>query len=295
MNGCATLVAADGTFLGVVSSAQHDLNSICNPHGQYGSRHGFYSVRNPHCFYGGRHGIYSPYNPYCVDAPAIVYQGRVVLRVLARNPYHASSYSVPLIDPDFLFGVLLSVGSYARPAATTTQFSGGFSPDEIPDELMEPNEYSYADTQPYFTTGMPSYGQPIQTQLDYSATWFDQGNELSDAQRYEEAIAAYNQAVQIKPQFPEAWYNRGNALSNLQRYEEAITAYNQAVQIKPQFSEAWYNKGNALLNLQRYQEALISYGQAIQIKPNDYEAWNKRGNALLGLNGTKKQSLPLIE
>jgi hypothetical protein len=54
INGCATLVASDGTFLGVVSSNQFDLNSICNPNGQYGSPHAFNSVRNQHSMYGGK-------------------------------------------------------------------------------------------------------------------------------------------------------------------------------------------------------------------------------------------------
>ena len=36
INGSAALMAADGTYLGLVSSNQYDRNSICNPHGKHG-------------------------------------------------------------------------------------------------------------------------------------------------------------------------------------------------------------------------------------------------------------------
>jgi hypothetical protein len=204
INGYATLVAtSDGTFLGVVSSHQNDLNSICNPHGQYGSPHAFNSVRNKHGMYGGAHGLYSPYNPHCIQPPVIAYNGSVVL-VVTRN-IHLNSFAygiqllcgIPIVDPDFLFAVYGCLGS----AGTTTSFQGGYTP---------------VSSQPYVTPGMPSYGQ-LQVQINNSEALFLQGNELLNSQRYEEAIYAYNQAVQIQPNFPDAWNNGGLALASLQR------------------------------------------------------------------------------
>jgi Flp pilus assembly protein TadD len=279
INGYATLVDSDGTFLGVVSSNQYDLNSICNPHGQYGSPHALYSVRNQHGMYGGSHGIYSPYNPHCIQPPAIVYNGSVVL-VVTRNT-HLTSFAygtqllcgVPIVDPDFLFAVYGCLGT----TTATTQFQGGFQP---------------VNPQPYPSTGISSYSQ-AQVQSNNSEYWFLQGNELSNSQRYEEAIAAYNRAVQIQPNFPDAWNNGGLALANLQRYEEAIAAYNQAIQTQPNYHLAWENRGDVLFKLQRYEEAMASYEQAIQLKSDLAHVWFMHGAVLLDLQ-RYQESIALV-
>src|SRR6478672_477808 len=272
INGYATLLASDGTFLGVVSSNQYDLNSISNPHGQYGSPHGLYSVRNQYSMYGGSYGIYSPYNSNCLQPPVIVYNGKVVL-IVTRNTnlsgigVSSSAYGwiqgVPLVDPDFLFSVYGCLGS----TSATTQFQGGFIP---------------VSPQPYPITGIPSYSQ-AQGPINNAEALFLQGNELINSHRYEEAISAYNQAVQIQPNFPDAWNNGGLALTSLQRYQEAITSFERAIQIQPDFAEAWYLRGNGLLNLRSYEEAITSYDRVIQNKPDFVEAWYNRGIALLNL------------
>lgn len=270
INGSAALMAADGTYLGLVSSNRNDSNSICNPNGQYGSSWSQYSVRNEFGQYGGQFGIYSPYNSFCLNPPAIIYQNRVVLRV-TKNKFYLSPEGVLPVEPDFLFGVLLSASSYAQPAAYTAPYSGGFAPP--------------ATLHSSFTVGAHSYGQ---AQSNNPEVWYNQGNKLLNSQKYEEAIAAYKQAIQIKPDLIEAWNNGGLALANLQRYEEAIAAYDKVIQINPNFAMAWDNKGLALAQLKRYEEALIAYDQAIQAKGewgsgNSANAWFHRGNALLEL------------
>jgi Flp pilus assembly protein TadD len=269
INGYATLVASDGTFLGVVSSNQSDLNSICHPHGQYGSLYGFNSVRNQHSMYGGSHGIYSPYNPHCIQPPVIIYNGRVVLIVTRNTNLSAigvpsSAYGwiqgVPLVDPDFLFAVYGCVGA----PTPTTHLQGGYTP---------------VSSQPYFTPGIPSYGQP-QVPIDNSEAWYLQGNELLNSQQYEEAITSYDRATQSKPDLVEAWYNRGVALINLQRNEDAFVSFDRAIQLKSDFSDAWFNRGLALFNLKRYEESVTSFDRVIPLKPDIAELWLFRGAAL---------------
>ena len=269
INGYATLVASDGTFLGVVSSNQCDINSICHPHAQYGSPYGFKSVRNQHTMYGGSHGISSPYNPHCIQPPVIVYNGRVVL-IVTRNTnlsfigVSSSAYGwiqgVPLVDPDFLFAVYGCLGT----TTATTQFQGGHTP---------------ISSQPYFTPGMPSYGQ-TQVQIDNPEAWFLQGNELLNSQRYEEAITSYDRAIQTKSDLVEVWYNRGVALMNLQRNEDALLSFDRAIQLKSDFSDAWLNRGLALFHLKRYEESVASFDRVIQLKPDIAEVWLFRGSAL---------------
>ena len=112
INGLAQLWAADGQFLGVLSSNQYDPNSICNPNGIYGSSWSATSIRAEYSMYGAEYGVYSPYNLYSVEPPAIVFQNQIVLMV-TRNRY-AVTNGVQTVDPDLLF-IAYSSNNYAAP------------------------------------------------------------------------------------------------------------------------------------------------------------------------------------
>lgn len=111
IDGLGQLWAADGQFLGILSSNQYDQNSICNPNGIYGSSHSATSIRAEYSMYGGEYGVYSPYNSYCVQPPAIFSQNQIVLMV-TRNRY-AVTNGVQIVDPDIL---LIAYSSNAHSA-----------------------------------------------------------------------------------------------------------------------------------------------------------------------------------
>ena len=87
-----SVVGADGTYLGVLSSNPYDPNSTSNPYGKYGSPYSPTSVNNPYSKYGSPYSPDSATNPYAVNAPKIVnpYAGR-----LSANPYAPDSTSNP--------------------------------------------------------------------------------------------------------------------------------------------------------------------------------------------------------
>ncbi|TAF07969.1 MAG: hypothetical protein EAZ77_08040 [Nostocales cyanobacterium] len=109
INGMAQLWSADNVCLGLLSSNQHDPNSINNLHGIYGGYQGIYSIRNSVGMYGGVCGIHSPYNISCLNPPFVLYQGQPVL-VVTRNAYFQTN-GIPVIDPDFLLGVYAQLAS----------------------------------------------------------------------------------------------------------------------------------------------------------------------------------------
>ncbi len=117
INGLAQLWAANGQFLGLLSSNQYDPNSICNPNGMYGSSWSATSIRTEYSMYGAEYGVYSAYNPYCVQPPAIVFQNQIVL-VVTRNQY-AVTNGVQSVDPDLLF-IAYSSNNYAAPNPLNT-------------------------------------------------------------------------------------------------------------------------------------------------------------------------------
>lgn len=117
INGQGQLWAANGQFLGVLSSNQYDPNSICNPKGIYGSSWSATSIQAEFSMYGSEYGVYSPYNLYSVQPPVIVFQNQIVL-VVTRNPY-AVTNGVQSIDPDLLF-IAYSSNTHATPKPLNT-------------------------------------------------------------------------------------------------------------------------------------------------------------------------------
>lgn len=103
VDSIAQLWAADGQFLGVLSSNQYDLNSVANPSGFYGGSCGVYSIQNPSGMYGGACGFYSPYNISCMNPPVVLYQNQAVL-VVTRSLY-AQTSGLPVVDPDLLLSI----------------------------------------------------------------------------------------------------------------------------------------------------------------------------------------------
>jgi tetratricopeptide (TPR) repeat protein len=93
--------------------------------------------------------------------------------------------------------------------------------------------------------------------------FLEEGNNLLNAGRYEEAIASYDYAIAIKPYLYKAWHNRGISLAILGRYEEAIVSYDRAIAIQPDKFEVWHSRWISLANSGRYKEMIDSYERAI--------------------------------
>ena len=99
IDGRATLVASDGTYLGIVSSSRVAPESICNNVGIYGSNVGPKSVRNKVGLYGSTVSPQSAYNSVTPTPPAIIYNG-AVFGYLTKNTVKPGR-----VDPDVLFAV----------------------------------------------------------------------------------------------------------------------------------------------------------------------------------------------
>ncbi|MDH7601220.1 MAG: hypothetical protein QHI38_03630 [Armatimonadota bacterium] len=62
--------AADGTYLGKLSTNRYDPESISNPYGRYGNPYGN-TITNPHSKYGSPYSPLSWRNPYATNPPRI--------------------------------------------------------------------------------------------------------------------------------------------------------------------------------------------------------------------------------
>lgn len=104
LDGRMIIVAADGTYLGILTGDVSHTESVCNPQGNYGSLHSTTSTQNPHSLYGGSHGIYSPYNPHCIQPPHLIVNQQAV-GVLSSNPNLSGQQSRH--DLNMILGILL--------------------------------------------------------------------------------------------------------------------------------------------------------------------------------------------
>ncbi|WP_448572529.1 tetratricopeptide repeat protein, partial [Trichothermofontia sp.] len=117
---------------------------------------------------------------------------------------------------------------------------------------------------------------------DEATRWANQGNQLLDGGRYEEAIACYDKALAIKPDYV-VWDGRGTAFWYLQRYEEALASYDRALELSPNSHYVWENRGISLKSLGRYEEEINSYDRALAINSGNPRIWHSRGIALHSL------------
>lgn len=88
------LLAADGQYIGKLTTNQYDIESICNQYGIYGSRYSATSIWNMYSQYGSRYAAYSAYNQYTATPPTIYLRG-MQYGFLTKNIYKYKN-----IDPD---------------------------------------------------------------------------------------------------------------------------------------------------------------------------------------------------
>jgi len=73
-----------------------------------------------------------------------------------------------------------------------------------------------------------------------TADWhFNQGNNLAENSRYDEAIEEYNEAIRLNPEYAEAYNNRGLAYKEQGKKAEAIADFEKFITLttNPQWIE----------------------------------------------------------
>lgn len=104
LDGQMIITAADGQYLGILSSDLQHPESVLNFNCSYGCPYGMTSTQNPNSVYGGANGIYSPYNPNSIQPPQLLINGQAVI-VATMNQNLQSQ--LPKVDLSLLLGVLL--------------------------------------------------------------------------------------------------------------------------------------------------------------------------------------------
>lgn len=108
--------------------------------------------------------------------------------------------------------------------------------------------------------------------------FYYQGEDLFNAENYEQAIRYFDHVILINPTHWLAWIYKGKALTKLGRYEEAVVATKKAVKLgepngddkyrRDIYAEVWNDLGHEYFQLERYEEALEAFNEAIELDPD---------------------------
>ena len=99
------------------------------------------------------------------------------------------------------------------------------------------------------------------------------GNELYNQEKYDEALNSYQDALLEDPQNEISHFNEGDALYKLEKYDKAIEAYQKIFGSQELNLEAqtYFNIGNSYFKQNKLQESIESYIKALDIDPTDQD------------------------
>lgn len=111
----------------------------------------------------------------------------------------------------------------------------------------------------------------------------DNGQQLIQNGKYEEALEQFNMAIILDPASKTAFIQRAFTYSVLKDYESAISDYSHVLQLNPALISAYLSRGSAYNKLERFEEALQDFNKVIELDPNNSEAYNNRGWSKKGM------------
>lgn len=109
--------------------------------------------------------------------------------------------------------------------------------------------------------------------------WLTEGNTLSKARHYREAIACFDKAIALDTAYGFAYFNRGNAYRDIKEYSRALLDFDRYIQLTTNDADAYNNRGLTYYDLKEYRRAIADYDRAIAVEPNHLYAHFNRGNA----------------
>lgn len=110
--------------------------------------------------------------------------------------------------------------------------------------------------------------------------WKTYANVMAELNPGEDALNALRQAIELDPRDALLHNWQGVVLKQLGRHEEAAAAYRRAIEVDPNYAKAYNNLGNLLRVHGRASEAEASFRQALALQPNLAAIHSNLGNVL---------------
>ena len=93
----------------------------------------------------------------------------------------------------------------------------------------------------------------------------EQGNELYEQGRLNEAIDEYTEAIEVEPTWADPYFCRGTTYCHLGQTERGIEDLSEAIRLDPELAEAYCNRGFAYAEQGRKAEAIADFEKFISL------------------------------
>lgn len=100
-----------------------------------------------------------------------------------------------------------------------------------------------------------------------ASRFYNLGNALRKAGRFDEAVEQYRLAINTYPYDADFFHNLGLALKKKGDFGGAEKAYRQALSLSGQDWDSWYNLGSVLYELKRFKDARAAFLTASSFNP----------------------------
>ena len=107
--------------------------------------------------------------------------------------------------------------------------------------------------------------------------WFIEGNRLSSAGKFEEAVRAYQKSIDQNAMAPVAYYNLGIAYKNLRQLDKATVVLEKAVDLAPSNLDIRLTLGNVYNMQERWKDAIGQLNIVVHRQRNDAQAHGNLG------------------
>ena len=96
-----------------------------------------------------------------------------------------------------------------------------------------------------------------------AARYIEQGDELCEQGRFDEAIDEYTKAIRLDPGWEDPYWLRGLAYCELGQYERGIEDFNEAIRLCPEYGDTYYSRGVAYEEQGKKAEAIADFEKFI--------------------------------
>lgn len=181
--------------------------------------------------------------------------------------------------PKRICGVWI-VGLQRGNIITHLEFTEGvdeiFAVGLLPHAVTEIGGFDHPLSHSNYLVAETDLGEVImpQTTVEQAAPIFEQGNDLFNAGRKEEAIAKFKSALEIQPDYLPATFNMAIALGDLGRFQEAERVLLEVTEKDASIVETYNSLGYIYYKQGDFAKAEANFEKAITLKPDYQQAKN---------------------